>query len=70
LVIQQNTGIRVSETYIGGLANDMHVVHRKRMNHETCGIDKVAVHRELERATGMEPPFSAWELTDNISCMT
>ena len=41
--------IETDETYIGGLAKNMHVVDRKRKIHGTGGTDKVAIHGALER---------------------
>ena len=41
--------VETDETYIGGLAKNMHVVDRKRKIHGTGGTDKVAIHGALER---------------------
>ena len=41
--------VETDETYIGGLARNMHVVDRKRKVHGTDGTDKVAIHGALER---------------------
>jgi len=41
--------VETDETYIGGLARNMHAVDRKRKIHGTGGTDKVAIHGALER---------------------
>jgi transposase-like protein len=41
--------VETDETYVGGLAKNMHVADRKRKIHGTGGKDKVAVHGALER---------------------
>lgn len=41
--------VETDETYIGGLAKNMHAVDRKRKIHGTGGKDKVAIHGALER---------------------
>jgi transposase-like protein len=41
--------VETDETYVGGLAKNMHVVDRKRKIHGTGGTDKVAIHGALER---------------------
>jgi transposase-like protein len=41
--------VETDETYIGGLAKNMHVVDRKRKVHGTRGTDKVAIHGAIER---------------------
>lgn len=41
--------VETDETYIGGLAKNMHVADRKRRIHGTGGADKVAIHGALER---------------------
>jgi transposase-like protein len=41
--------VETDETYIGGLAKNMHVANRKRKIHGTGYTDKVAIHGALER---------------------
>jgi len=41
--------VETDETYVGGLAKNMHAVDRKRKIHGTGGADKVAIHGALER---------------------
>jgi transposase-like protein len=41
--------VETDETYIGGLAKNMHAVDRKRKIHGTGYTDKVAIHGALER---------------------
>ena len=41
--------VETDETYIGGLAKNMHAVDRKRKIRGTGGTDKVAIHGALER---------------------
>jgi transposase-like protein len=41
--------VETDETYIGGLARNMHVADRKRKIHGTGYADKVAIHGALER---------------------
>jgi transposase-like protein len=41
--------VETDETYIGGLAKNMHVADRKRKIHGTGGTDKVAIYGALER---------------------
>jgi transposase-like protein len=41
--------VETDETYIGGLAKNMHVADRKRKIHGTGYTDKVAIHGALER---------------------
>jgi transposase-like protein len=41
--------VETDETYIGGLARNMHDVDRKRKIHGTGGTDKVAIHGALQR---------------------
>ena len=41
--------VETDETYVGGLARNMHVVDRNRKVHGTGGTDKVAIHGSLER---------------------
>jgi transposase-like protein len=41
--------VETDETYVGGLAKNMHVADRKRKIHGTGGKDKVAIHGALQR---------------------
>ena len=41
--------VETDETYIGGLAKNMHIADRKRKIHGTGHSDKVAIHGALER---------------------
>ena len=41
--------VETDETYVGGLAKNMHAADRKRKIHGTGGKDKVAIHGALER---------------------
>jgi transposase-like protein len=43
--------VEIDETYVGGLAKNMHIADRKRKVHGTGGTDKVAIHGALERGS-------------------